>query len=430
MTFIETSVEDMADRRDIALEEAYLACTDGTITSPNSLQRALFPRLSSQDTGLLLETGPCAGRLEAVFVPVMFGSRNGSQLQRLFVISSDEALNDDYLYRLLPYIRSLAVSREQDLTVYVESESPICRRYLPDGSFITNVSNHPLDAGVDLVVANFSRFRSLFFGAGGVHAMPGALEESGTMEIDFNLRRRDLFYFDEAQSYDREGFLGFVRLIEFLYAEDMDVVMGTTTLPEALRDDLSFFEMLDLDELSYQPPRTFRYISDAGLSFKDHAISIVKERYFQNSRFAIVFEGPESIEVCFSEISSLYPHGVYAYHSGQADSERQVVYAQLRELEKEGEGYLLVTDSLAIANADIDINSLITGLCSPEMLIRRAGRCNRRGDLKNGQIIVLGAGGYVGRHLRGTRLIGYMQAMEFASVEGAFSPEIWKEFAS
>jgi CRISPR-associated endonuclease/helicase Cas3 len=425
---MQTTVEELFDRRDIALEQAFLAATDGTITSPNILQRALFPLLSSQDVGLIVHTGPAAGRLEAVFVPVMTGSRNGSQLQRLFVIASDESLLDDYVYRISQYMRSLSVERGHSLTLFVEDDHPLCRQYWPDGSFVDAVCDHPLDVGIDVVIASFTRFRSLFFGSGGVHAMPGSLEGAGEVkDIDFDLRRRDLFYFDEAQSYDKDEFSGFSTLVEFLYAEDLDVVVGTSTMPAHLSDELSFLEELDVAEADYEPPRMIRYIEGATETYEVIATTIVKERYFQSSRVGVVAETSESAEKIFDALAQHYPHAVYCYRSDSLREVRQMIYAQIRELEKEGEGYLLIADGKSLANSDFDMNLLITGICAPEMLVRRAGRCNRRGDLMNGEILVLGCAGYIGRQLQSNQLSSYLDALSVVAEPTKFVARDWAD---
>jgi CRISPR-associated endonuclease/helicase Cas3 len=427
MNSIDVLVTNPFERRDLMLEEAFLQATDSTIVVPNTLQKALFPRLSTQDTGLLVQTGPGAGRLEAVFVPVMAGSGHDDQLHRLYIIAPDNCLLDDYLYRLSPYIRALSAARGIPVTLFVDEPEPFCREYVSDGTYKDNLCNHPLDARVDLAVAHFSAFRSLFFGAGGVHALPGPLERGDDFEIQFELHRRDLFYFDESQSYVRDEFTGFVRLVEFLYAEDLDIVVGTTTLPEACLEELSFLENLVLDSGEYQPPRSIASFQVASSGETDFIVQLVKDRYFESSRVGVVRESPGEAEECFAQLSLLYPQLVFCYHSDQARAERLKTYALLRELEKEGEGYLLICDGKALENADIDVNLLITPICAPELLILRAGRCNRRGDLTTGEIVVIGSD-YHGRYLPEIALSAYKRALDSCRERASFDPILWKTF--
>ena len=426
MKSVEMPVENTFDRRDAVLEQAFREATDNSIVIPNTLQRALFPRLSTQDTGLLVLTGPGAGRLEGVFVPVMTGSDDFDQLHRLYIIAPDNSLLDDYIYRLSAYTRALSLARNTSVTFFVDGPEPFCRKYCPDGSIVDNSCRHPLDAEVDLVVAHFSAFRSLFFGAGGVHALPGKLEREDDIEVQFELRRRDLFYFDEAQSYDRDEFIGFVTLVEFLYAEDLDVVVGSTTLPEACFEELSFLENLSLENALYEPPRSIVH-AKADNGEESTIIELVKKRYFESSRVGIVRENPQDAVSLFDKLSSLYPQLVFCYHSGQSKEERMMTYAQLRELEKEGEGYLLVSDGKAIESADIDVNLLITSICAPEALLRRAGRNNRRGDLAKGEIVIVGDQ-YSGRPIPEGRLNSYIETIESLVLPIEFAPEHYKAF--
>jgi CRISPR-associated endonuclease/helicase Cas3 len=427
MKSMEMPVDSRYGRRDALLEVAFRGATENTIVTPNTLQRALFPRLSTQDTGLLVLTGPGAGRLEAVFVPVITGTDDENHLHRLYIIAPDNALLDDYIYRLSTYVRGVAVASSRSLTLFVDGDEQLCRKYFPDGSCSENLCNHPLDADVDVVVAHFSSFRSLFFGAGGVHALPGKLETVEEIDLRFELRRRDLFYFDEAQNYDPDEFVGFVKLVEFLYAEDLDVVVGSTTLPDSSLEELSFLDPLPVEEAQYQPPRSIVHVQATQPEEVDVMFELVTEKYFASSRVGIVRETPEQALLLFERLSPLYPNLVFCYRSDQAKSERMMTYAQIRELEKEGEGYLLICDGPAIESADVDVNLLITSLCAPEGLLRRAGRCNRRGDLTMGEIIVVGSS-YSGRTLPETRLRHYVEFLESLSKAADLIPSKLKSF--
>jgi len=427
MNSTELTFEMPQERRDFLLEDAFLQATDSAIVVPNTLQKALFPRLSTQDTGLLVLTGPGAGRLEAVFVPVVAGSPFDRQLHRLYIVAPDNSLLDDYIYRLVPSIRSLSADRQIPVTLFVDSPEPFCRQYLSDGSYVDDRWNHPLDANVDIAVTHFSSFRSLFFGAGGVHALPGMLERPDNDGQKFDIYRRDLFYFDEAQGYSRDEFVGFVKLIEFLYAEDLDIVVGSTTLPESGKEDLSFLEVLSLPDALYQPPRSLRFINSHPSSGLETVIDLVRKQYFESSRAGIVQETASEAVSCYQLLTQLYPQSVICYHSEQPATDRLRNYARIRELEKEGEGYLLICDGKALECGDIDVNLLITPLCAPESFIRRAGRCNRRGDLASGEIVVVGSQ-YHGRTIPEARLEAYRSAMESFETPGDYDVEQWKSF--
>ncbi len=81
---------------------------------------------------------------------------------------------------------------------------------------------------------------------------------------------------------------------------------------------------------------------------------------------------------------------VLLYRSADSRRERLAVYTELRRREKAGEGYALVVDGPALEVSDLDATLLITEPCHPLALLRRAGRCNRRGESHDAKIVVVG----------------------------------------
>ena len=238
--------------------------------------------------------------------------------------------------------------------------------------------------------------------------------------------RRDLFFFDEAHGYGTETFARFHRLVEFLFAEDSDVVIGSSTMPDAFQEELSFLEPILVTTNPAQSSKTLRYQSTA---LPEEAMeATIRRAYFQNARVFGVLETPGQAEALYTRIASSYPHSVYLYHPDQPDTERRRLYAQLRELEKEGEGYLLLTTGDALETSDLDATVLLTTLCPPENLIRRAGRCNRRSDLPAAEVIVFGDTFAVSaRPLNIAQVTDYMTALRELSGE-PFDADIWKTF--
>jgi CRISPR/Cas system-associated endonuclease/helicase Cas3 len=171
-----------------------------------------------------------------------------------------------------------------------------------------------------------------------------------------------------------------------------------------------------------------RYESVGAAGTGQRAQELVRNTYMQNSRVVVSLEETADVDRLYDDCVGLYPENVFKYHSGQNSADRLMAYAQLRELEKEGEGYLLIVEGLALENADLDASVLITSVCAPESLLRRAGRCNRRGDLANGQIVVLDDGSYSGRQLPKARHLAFLSQLHSYSEERVFVPEPWKRF--
>ena len=211
---------------------AYRLTSDGALSQAYPWQAALYGRLSDPDgdVGGLLAAPTGAGKIESVVIPAL-GLHRGGAPRRLFLIGPDGSPLDDYLYRLAPYLRAFVQADETPRTLCLdiadeETQGNQCRRFFPDGTEDPHIVTNPLEADVDLILTTFSRFGELFFGSGGVHALPTAL--LGASE---NQPRRDLFFFDEAHGYSDEDFPRFHRLVEFLFAQDLDVLVATSTMP-------------------------------------------------------------------------------------------------------------------------------------------------------------------------------------------------------
>lgn len=407
-------------------DAAYRLATDGAFGRASEWQADLYDTLSlpERDLGTLLLTPTGAGKTEAVVVPAL-GTHRGGAPRRLFLIGPDGSPLDDYLYRLVPYLKASVQGDETPRTLCLDASDDdtnanLCRRFFPNGTEDPHVETNPLEADVDLVLTTFSRFRALFFGSGGINALPSALPGDSTP------LRRDLFFFDEAHSYAPDAFSQFHRLVEFLFAEDTDIVVGSTTLPDAFQEELSFLEAIRVPPAASLGTRTLTHVpSDDPLAAMEARI---RRAYYQNARVVGAAETEGDAEALHARLAASYPHSVYLYHGGQEHEARRRTYAQLRELEKEGEGYLLLTTGGALETSDLDATVLFSTLCAPESLIRRAGRCNRRGDLPDAQVCVVGdAPDPAARALLPAQADAYLSALR-AQDNAPFDADAWKAF--
>ncbi len=404
---------------------AYRLTTDGVISQAYPWQGKLYQRLSDPvgDIGGLLLAPLGAGKMESIVIPAL-GQRRGGAPRRLFLVGPDGSTLDDYLYRLVPYLRAFVLADETPRTLCLDladesDEENVCRRFFPDGTEDPAVVTNPLEADVDLILTTFSHFRELFFGSGGVHALPAALIGDAPL-------RRDLFFFDEAHGYAPDAFSRFHRLIEFLFAEDMDVVVASSTLPPAFAEELGFLDLLPAPDsrvlsgrtLIYQPSTEPLSVIEAEIRRADHS----------QERVIAVTETSSDSEALHARLAASWPQSVSLYHPDQPAKTRRSTYARLRELEKQGEGYLLLTAGNELETSDLDATVLLSTLCPPENLIRRAGRCNRRGDFKDTQIIIAGNSlPSEARSFSAPQTADYLAALRSQS-EHPFDPEFWKAF--
>ena len=408
-------------------DAAYRLISDGTLVRAADWQARLYDALSrpDSDVGSLLVTPTGAGKTEAVVVPSL-GTHRGGAPRRLFLVGPDGALLDDYLYRLTPYLRASVMGDGAARTLCLDvsdEDTPanVCRRFLPGGGEDRSIETNPLEADVDLVLTTFSRFRALFFGSGGIHALPSTLTAT-----DDTLLRRDLFFFDDAHGYAPEAFAQFHRLVEFLFAEDTDVVVASVSMPPALQEELGFLEPVIVPASEGAGRRTLTHLpaADPLAVMEAH----VRQVYYQNARVLGVTETPAEAEALHARLNASYPHSVFLYHPEQEPDARRRTYAQLRELEKEGEGYLLISTGSAVESSDLDATVLLSMVCAPEGLIKRAGRANRRGDLPAAQVMVVGDAPHpAARPLPAAQREAYLAALR-AQAGAPFDADFWKAF--
>ena len=283
----------LAEGRSIGLDEAFRVMTDDRLAGPNALQRALFPRLTTKDTGLLIPTGPGAGRLEAIAIPSLVAMPIDHTAHRLFIIGPDGCPLDDYMYRLAPYVRTLVAADGAPRSIWFEEpdRAPIARKYFPDGTLVNGSADSPFSEEVDTVVMPFSHFRTVFFNAGGVHGVPEGIGYDQT--VAHVAAPRGLFYFDESYGPTRDHFQDFLRMVEFLFAQDLDIVVGGSSLPDNAFDDLSFLECVDIAEVQREPNLTLHYVESKSFDSIEAVARAAAESRKPGERLAIVLNDPD-----------------------------------------------------------------------------------------------------------------------------------------
>jgi hypothetical protein len=301
-------------------------------------------------------------------------------------------------------------------------EPPICTRFNPDGSIVENACENPLDPNIDIVCTTLSRFGSLFFSAGGVSTLPADYWQAS--EVAF--ARRELYYFDETAGYRREEFVSFFRMVEFLFAEDLDVLVGTTTMSPSRIDELSFLEVLAVPQANEQPIRGIRFVSAVSASEAEAMVSAAADCASKGSTGLVVNSSGDVA----AAVDALVARGVVdvvRYDSSIPGPERRQVYAGLRVRERSGLHTVVVGDGPAIEVSDLSFRHVVTGPATPEALVRRAGRCNRRNEYDDASIVVVGNAESVSdRAMSEYGRAMYMDAL--ASIDGAFDAGAWIAF--
>lgn len=81
---------------------------------------------------------------------------------------------------------------------------------------------------------------------------------------------------------------------------------------------------------------------------------------------------------------------LFLYHGRIADQHRPNLYQQIKQRDNDEQSYIVVTTSAIEVGCDLNAEVLISQICPPENLIQRAGRCNRKGNVPNAKVILVG----------------------------------------
>ena len=357
---------------------------------PNPMQAAMWDRVVSDDCAVLLKSPTGSGKTEAVVAPSLAKGR------RLFMIFPARSLVEDQIGRL----ESLFTRQSKEgkrLSLVVDTGGRSERRVFEHGKEATaqqfNSRRHLYDG--DVIVTTLDKFLYRFFGFG---------EEQKSYIFPFRIfhgLRRNLFVFDEAHAYEDTAFTNFVRLIKALYTANLDLVVMTATMPADYAKELDFLaKPLDfVDERrtelgDWQRQRdsqsdftkTLRYVSLRGkTTIGDAIVKQAKTRRAENQRLIVTVETVEDAVTVWEQLGK-----PLLYHGRLDGEQRRKVYKDLKQREEKNTDYTLVTTSAIEVGCDLNANCLITEICNPASLIQRAGRCNRRGDCRNSEIVVVG----------------------------------------
>jgi len=381
-----------------SIEAAYATITKFSI--PNPMQRAAWRQIvgSPGGTGLLLKGPTGSGKTEAVAIPGLADDR------RLIMIYPARSLVDDQISRFQKMLAQLSAARPVRPYSLVVDTGATSYRYLWSGGDEKSVPRNPyrhLYHG-DVIVTTLDKFLYRFFGFG----EPGK-SYTYPLRIRHGLRKT-LLCFDEAHSYDDVAFTNFAKLVRSLYVHGLDIVLMTATMPPDFVAEFDYLDTHDFVEddanrtalaAFYQRCFPKRQYPDRSLEFVPCELEEIPARlmelairqYDPNRRMIVTAERVKDAVAIWQELHETLPQvKPLLYHGRLTAERRRYVYNQLREIEKQGGGYLLVTTSAIEVGCDLDAHVLLTQLCDPERLIQRAGRCNRRQEIPDARVIVVG----------------------------------------
>lgn len=369
------------------VEEIFYEITEKT---PNPMQAAMWNRVMDNDCAVLLKSPTGSGKTEAVVAPAL---KKGL---RLFMVFPARSLVEDQIGRLESLFMRLSKNGKR-LSLVVDTGGQSARRLFQNGEEIKdqqfNSRRHLYDG--DVVVTTLDKFLYRFFGFG---------DERKSYIFPFRIfhgLRRNLFVFDEAHAYEDTAFTNFVRLIKALFVANLDLVVMTATMPASYAKELDFLgKPLDFVDARQAELETWQLQRDSRPDFgktlhyvplsnrtsvANAIIGQAKSRQAENRRLIVTVETVEDAMRVWEQLDK-----PLLYHGRLDGEQRRKVYQELKQYEKDNAGYTLITTSAIEVGCDLNADCLITEICNPASLIQRAGRCNRRGDRRKAQVIVVG----------------------------------------
>ena len=356
---------------------------------PNPMQEELFHLISpaKANPALLLKSPTGSGKTEAVLVPSLTTKR------RLFLIFPSRSLVEDQIGRCEKYLCKMSKVLSKPYSLVIDTGGQSSRIVFDNGERKPAGSRHLYDGNV--IITTFDKFLYRFFGFGEPnksYIFPFRIHHSHT---------RNLFCFDESHSYDKVSFTNFVRLIKSLYKVNLDLVVMTATMPEAYQKELNFLSNIDYtqgekleslnESLRYpSPSKRIEFITDVE-NVRNEICAYVSSRCELDNRIIVTVETVEDVVPIYQFMKERTTgESMFLYHGRLSDGQRRKVYQELKQIEETDGSYLLFTTSAIEVGCDLNAHLLVTELCNPDQLIQRAGRCNRKGQMEDAKIVVVG----------------------------------------
>lgn len=379
---------------------------------PNPMQSDMYGAIAETDHPAVMLKGPTgAGKTESIVFPAL------AKGYRLILPLPAKSLLEDQKKRIEKYLirfSKLPENYDREVSLVVDTGSQMRRWVYKNGEDITsklaiNLRRH-LYKG-DVILTTLDKFLYRYFSFG---------DKQKSFIFPFRINHaRTLICFDEAHSYDEIAFTNFRSLVKALYEAGRSLVLMTATMPPEQAAQFDYLDTIDYieDEQNvaklfhfqqqalkqpYLGQRRFSWVNQLSRNSEfpevfqnEFANLILKEwKLKSNRRILVVLETVKDAAAIYQQlkqhIGQPEERFLFLYHGRIADQLRTALYQEIQQCDEQKKPYILVTTSAIEVGCDLNAEILISQICPPENLIQRAGRCNRRGDVEDAKVIVVG----------------------------------------
>ncbi|GEM_PF-148209 len=392
----------------------------------NHMQKEVYESVvAKDDLSLLLRAPTGSGKTEAVLWPCLVEQR------RLILALPTRSLLDDHAERIHAILTRAALTNQRTYTMIIDTGTQTRQQlFTPEGPKEGH-RRHLYRA--DVILTTLDKLIYRFF---------GYQDKTKSMIFPHRIAQSNtILCFDEAHSYEEVAWTNFRKLIRALYQAGQDLLLMTATMPPHLLEEFCDLDILDycegekgavlLEDIKtycsqrgeWHPQKKLfwqdvPFVQDETLtSFEQEqayeatlAMNLVKQTkealFAQKQRIIVVTNTVDTAIDVYKLLqthitTSKSSHELLLYHGRLASlrwdegkrslSPRAERYKKLKGLDQRQEAYVLVTTHAIEVGCDLDADKLITSLCTPDALIQRAGRCNRKNNTQDASVLVVGS---------------------------------------
>ncbi len=385
--------------------------------APNPMQKMIFEVIEqTEKPAFLLKSATGSGKFEAILFPAL------SKKCRLILPLPARSLIEDQKQRIEKYLKRFSeFNPDREISLVIDTGSQMQRWVYRNGEEVKPRTYNPrrhLYKG-DVILTTLDKFLYRYFAFGDKQksfVFPLRIHRDKTGD------EKTIICFDEAHSYDEIAFTNFQSLVKSLYEAGRSLIMMTATMPPEYIERFDYLDVIDCVDnptnaealrqfqqhtlkQSYPEQRSFEWFSNIIRNvqnprlFPEKIAQIVLKEWKSklDRRIITVVETVKDAAFIYQQVESElisssddWGQLLFLYHGRIDQHIRPELYRQLKSRDDNNRPYILITTSAIEVGCDLNSEILISEICPPENLIQRAGRCNRRGNVPDAKVILVG----------------------------------------